>query len=209
MCGRRLAARASSLGMFAAPRKAFVGDGQNWLWTEWERRFKPFGFVPVLDFIHALTHVYAAATAGRPQREGWDAYQRWITSVWQGRVADTIAELAARQQELGLPTAEDGETSPRSLVNATLTYLQNQQSRMKYPEYRRQGLPITSAHIESTVKLVNRRVKGSEKYWAERGAEAMLQLTADHLSTSQPMAEFWSTRVDRQTGYRSYVKHAA
>lgn len=207
--GRQLAARAWSLGMFAAPRKAFVGDGQNWLWTEWERHFKPFDFVPILDFIHALTHVYAAATAGRPQREGWDVYERWITSVWQGRVADTIAELAARQQELGLPTAEDGDTSPRTLVSATLTYLQNQQSRMKYPEYRRQGLPITSAHVESTVKLINRRVKGSEKYWSERGAEAMLQLTADHLSTSQPMTPFWSARADRQTGCRSYAKHAA
>lgn len=206
--GRHLAARAWSLGLFAAPRKAFVGDGQNWLWSEWERHFKQFGFVPILDFIHALTHVYAAAVAGRSDAEGWSVYRRWIIGIWQGRVADVIMELATRHQELGLPTAEDGETGPRALVSKTLTYLQNQQSRMNYPEYRRQGLPITSAHVESTVKLINRRVKGSEKYWSNRGAEALLQLSSDHLSTSGPLLEFWRTRPHRQTGLRTYAKHA-
>lgn len=207
--GAHLAARAWSLGMFASERKAYLGDGQNWLWTEWERHFKPFDFVPILDFIHALTHVYAAAVAGRPEREGWSVYRRWITGIWKGQVAEVILELAARQQELGLPTKDDPETSPRALVSKTLTYLQNQQSRMNYPEYRRIGLPITSAHMESTVKLINRRVKGSEKYWSEDGAEALLQLTADHLSTSQPLTEFWHTRPQRQTGHRAYAKHAS
>lgn len=207
--GRHLAAQAWSLGFFGAARKAFVGDGQNWLWTEWERHFKAFGFVPILDFIHALTHVYAAAMAGRAAPDGWPIYVRWITAIWQGDVTSVIAELATRQQALGLPTPNDGETSPRTLVSATLTYLQNQQSRMNYPEYRRQGLPITSAHMESTVKLLNRRVKGSEKYWSDDGAEALLQLAADYLSTSRPLTEFWHNRPHRQTGYRTYAKHAA
>jgi hypothetical protein len=63
--GRHLAARAWQLGLFAAKRKAWIGDGQNWLWTEWERYFKPFGFVPILDFIHALTAVDHLDLAGR------------------------------------------------------------------------------------------------------------------------------------------------
>lgn len=204
--GRHLAARAWHLGLFASPRKAFVSDGGSWLWTVWARWFKAFGFVPILDFIHALTRVYAAALAGRPAAEGWPIYERWITWVWQGEVAKVIVELAARQQELGLPTDADGDTSPRQLVSETLTYLQNQQSRMHDPEYRKQGLPLTSAHMESTIKLINRRIKGSEKYWCARGSEAMLQLTADYLSTSQPMAAFWPRRAARQTGYRTYAK---
>lgn len=93
--GQQLAAKAWSLGLFGAERKAFIGDGQNWIWTEWERHFKAFGFVPILDFIHALTHVYAAATAGQTPMLGWSVYQRWITWVWQGRVVDVIAELNA------------------------------------------------------------------------------------------------------------------
>jgi hypothetical protein len=206
--GKHLAAQAWRLGLFAANRKAWISDGQNWLWAEWEKYFKPFGFVPILDFIHALTHVYAAATAGRPLTAGWEVYVRWITWIWQGNVLQVIAELAGRQQELGPPADDDGETSPRRLVADTLTYLQNQKERMNYPEYRRQGLPITSAHMESTVKQLNRRIKGSEKYWSERGGEAVLQLAADQLSTSQPLDEFWRKRPDRQPGYRTYAKSA-
>jgi hypothetical protein len=206
--GKHLAAQAWRLGLFAALRKAWISDGQNWLWTEWDQYFKPFGFVPILDFIHALTHVYAAATAGRTLPAGWEVYVRWITWIWQGNVLLVITELAGRQQELGPPTADDGETSPRRLVADTLTYLQNQKERMNYPEYRRLGLPITSAHMESTVKQLNRRIKGSEKYWSERGGEAVLQLAADQLSTSQPLEQFWRQRPHRQTGYRTYAKSA-
>lgn len=206
--GKHLAAQAWQLGLFAAQRKAWISDGQNWLWTEWEKHFKPFGFVPILDFIHALTHVYAAAMAGRSMAVGWEAYVRWITCIWQGSVLQVIAELAVRQQELGSPSEEDGETHPRRLVADTLTYLQNQKERMNYPEYRRQGLPLTSAHMESTVKQLNRRIKGSEKYWSERGGEAVLQLAADQLSTSQPLDAFWRKRTERQLGYRTYAKSA-
>ena len=37
---------------------------------------------------------------------------------------------------------------------------------MNYPEYRRLGLPLTSSHIESTIKQIAARVKGSEKFWS-------------------------------------------
>ncbi len=53
---------------------------------------------------------------------------------------------------------------------------------MDYPRYRRQGLPWTTSHVESTVKIFNRRVKGSEKFWGEAGAEAILQVRAAFLS---------------------------
>lgn len=207
--GPMLAARAWELGMFGSPRKAYVGDGSSWIWTMWMKYFKPFGFVGILDFIHALTYVYAAAMADRTETVGWPIYVRWITWVWQGQVGRVIVELAQRQQELGLPTVDDGSTSPRRIVSDALTYLQNQQSRMDYPEYRRQGLPITSSHIESTNKLLNHRVKGTEKFWSRRGAEAMLQMKADTLSDTNPLDKFWRERPHRMTGRRNYVKSAA
>ena len=144
--------------------------------TIFEQYFKPFGFVPILDLIHAVTYVYAAATAGRPPSDSWPIYRRWITWIWSGEVSQVIAELAARQDELGLPTDADGDTSPRRIVSDALTYLQNQQSRMNYPEYRRLGLPLTSSHMESTIKELNQRLKGSEKFWSKPGGEAVLPL---------------------------------
>jgi hypothetical protein len=36
--------------------------------------------------------------------------------------------------------------------------------------------------VESTIKQINRRVKGSEEFWLEGGAEAILQLRAAQVS---------------------------
>lgn len=128
----------------------------------------------------------------------------WIRWVWQGRVAAVIQELEQRQKELGLPGAEDSESSPRRVVAEGLRYLKNHQDQMRYDEYRRQGLPITSSHVESTVKQFNRRMKGTEKFWSEEGAEAILQLRADYLSETEPMETFWQEREARATGRRCY-----
>ena len=114
-----------------------------------------------------------------------------------------IAALAQRQADLGPPTADEPETSPRSRVAEALTYLQNQKDRMRYATYRAAGLPITSSHIESTIKRINQRVKGSEKFWSEDGAEAILQLRADYLSETEPLVGFWQRRQAATTGQRN------
>src|SRR5271157_1668407 len=200
--GKTLAAAARSRGFYGAKRKAFVADGAECNWTVQKRWFSDF--VPIIDFIHVLSYVFAAATAGRPFGQGWAAYVRWIGLVWQGSVAEVITELARRQEELGLPTKDESETSPRQVVADTLRYLKNNQDRMKYDEYRRLGLPITSSHVESTVKQFNRRVKGTEKFWLEEGAEALLQLRADYLSETETMEKFWQEREAAATGRRCY-----
>jgi hypothetical protein len=53
---------------------------------------------------------------------------------------------------------------------------------MRYDEYRRQGLPLMSSHVESTIEQINYRVKVTEKFWSEAGAEALLELRADYMS---------------------------
>ena len=90
------------------------------------------------------------------------------------------------------------------MVARALTYLGNQQGKMQYADYRRQGLPITSSLMESVVKQVNLRVKGTEKFWSEEGAEALLQLRADQLSDDQPLEAFWQRRQETATGQRRY-----
>ena len=144
------------------------------------------------------------AAAARSRAAGWACYRQWIAWVWQGQVKRVIAALQERQAELGLPEKDDPETSARQVVARALTYLTNQQDKMRYDEYRRQGLPITSSLMESVVKQVNRRVKGTEKFWSEEGAEALLQLRADQLSDDQPLEAFWQRRQEAATGQRRH-----
>lgn len=201
-----VAQAARAMGLLGAARKAFVGDGAENNWTLWQRFFG--SFVPILDFIHALSYVFAAALAGRKFPEGWPVYVRWIGWIWQGQVERVIVELAQRQAELGTPATDEAATSPRQVVVRTLTYLQNHKEKMRYDAYRRQGLPLTSSHIESVIKEINYRVKGTEKFWCEDGAETVLQLRADYLSHDQPLTHFWQRRQDRQTGQRGYSRAA-
>ena len=79
---------------------------------------------------------------------------------------------------------------------------------MNYPAYRKQGLPVTSTYVESTVKQINRRMKGTEKFWSH-GVESMLTLVADHLSDTPTLPRFWRSRPYRLTGCRGYQSHAA
>ena len=203
---QRVRGAAGALAFQGAARRAFVGDGSANIWTL-QRRF--FGsFVPTLGLIHALSYVFAAATAGRKFAAGWACYREWITGAWQGQVGRVITALRQRQAELGLPEKEEAETSPRQVVSKTLTYLENHRDKMKYDTYRQEGLPITSSLMESAVKQINQRVKGSEKFWSEAGSEAVLQLRADQLSDGEPLAAFWQRRQAAATGQRPYRRTA-
>ena len=62
----------------------------------------------------------------------------------------------------------------------------------------------TSLHRTLTVKQFNYRVKGSEKFWTEEGAEGMLQLRADQLSDGCPQAAFWQRREAQEFGQNRY-----
>ena len=201
--GPMLAAMAWKLGFYQAQRKAFLGDGSDNNWTLWRKYFS--SFEPVLDIIHAISYVFAAAMAGRSFAEGWPIYVSWVTWLWEGAVEKVIVALAQRQAELGVPQAGDGETHPRQVVATALGYLQNHKDKMRYAEYRRLGLPITSSYVESAVKQFNQRVKGTEKFWTEAGAEALLQLRADHLSDATAMSDFWQRRQEKETGQRNYT----
>jgi hypothetical protein len=204
--GPMVAERAWSLGFFKAPRRAFLGDGAENNWTLWRQHFS--SFVPILDFIHALTYVFHSALAGRGAQEGWTVYERWIGWIWIGAVERVIAELASRQVELGPAAADAKDSTPAKIVARALGYLQNHKDRMRYAEYRRQGLPIVSSYVESAVKQFNYRVKGTEKFWRETGAEEILQLRADYLSDDEPMKGFWQRRQATETGQPRH-RHAA
>lgn len=199
--GPMVAASAWSQGLMGAKRRAFVADGSAANWSIQEKYFPRFE--PIVDFIHVLSYVFAAGMAGRSFTEGWPVYQEWIGWVWKGEVGKVLEGMRQREEEL-----EEGSV-PRESVKTSLGYLEGQQGRMDYGRYRKEGLPIMSSVIESTVKQIGRRVKGSEKFWKEEGAEAVLQLRADYLSDDQPMDDFWKQRADRMTGQRSYKRRSA
>lgn len=194
--GKMVAAEAYRRHFHGAERGALLGDGGAWIWTLHE---KWFGWLtPVTDFVHPLTYLYVTATvlAGSVS-ERWQWYVAWMMACWQGRVRGVIEELDRRLEQLGpYPgTGKPPPTEPREVLRRTLTYLRNNEPRMQYPEYRCQGLPVTSSMVESLIKEVNYRVKGTEKFWDNpEGAEAILQVRAALLSDDERLARHIAQR---------------
>ena len=198
--GNRLVGQAYRRGFMAASRKAFVCDGMACNWTLHQKHFSRF--TPILDFVHAICYIYHAAVGGQPSVEAWERYCRWAQLTWAGDTETLLKEMEARQQQIGQPD-NDHETDPRQLLADGIRYVTNQAQRMQYAEYRRQGLPITTAYIESTIKQVNRRVKGTEKFWS-LNANPILQLRADALSETRELEKFWQRRPNQLTAFTHY-----
>lgn len=192
--GRMMEVEADVRGFYHARKKAFVCDGLPYNWTIQQRHFREF--TPILDFVHAVERLYEAARAIHGEAtQRWEDYVRWARQGWQGHIAEVIDELRTHQQRLGRPPQDCEKTDPCKILADTIGYLENNASRMNYPQYRCQGLPTTSAHMESLVKEINARVKGTEKFWNDGpSGEAILQLRAAVLSDDERLDRFLRNR---------------
>ena len=143
--GPMVAAEARRRNFAEAAAQTFLGDGSAWIWGL-HRRYFP-NFVAIVDFLHALSHLFTAARAMAPDTEGrWELFLAWAEACWKGRVDQVIAELriwcdiqiASREGGLdGLP-----EEDPRKVVTRVWGYLEDNRERMDYPRYRREGLAV-------------------------------------------------------------------
>ena len=193
--GQQMAREAQRRRFHEAVRRVFIGDGLAWNWTIWKEHFSTF--TPVLDFIHAIQYLYAAAEAWENTDDlRWSRYLMLAEAVWQGQVADVICSLRTELTARGIASEDDiPEDSPAAPLVDAARYLDNNRERMDYPRYRREGLPITSSPMESLIKQINHRVKGTEMFWnSPQGAEAILQLRAAHLCEDGRLEHYLRTR---------------
>lgn len=195
---------------YNASLRAFLGDGLNWNWSVWKRHFSTF--VPILDFIHAIQYVFTAAMAMHSNdTEGWATYVRFVTWCWQGRVASVITELTKASRDRGISLEERvADDHPHKPIQDAVRYLNNNRKRMDYPRYRSLGLPVTSAPMESLIKQINTRVKGTEMFWDDPdGAEAILQLRAAALSDDGRLDNYLAERPGWHFQRRTSTPHLA
>jgi hypothetical protein len=192
--GKQMAREAKCRRFGEAAARAFLGDGLPWNWSIWKKHFRTY--TPILDFIHPLSYLFAAAKAVHSQsHDAWDQYLAWMRGCWKGEVDQVLEELRRWRSKLGEPEKTTPDNDPRQIIARTVGYLENNRRRMNYPEYRRQGLPVTTAWMESLVKEVNYRAKGTEMFWNDPdGGEAILQVRAAALSDDDRLVRHLESR---------------
>jgi len=196
--GWMVAAEAMRRGFYQAARRAVVGDGGNWIEPLGQMHFP--GWEQILDFLHLLVHLYAAATAAyrdlgsRGTFRAWRLYEPLLRAAWAGQVPQVQTLLQEHLERLGPPPARAPADHPSKVVSLVLKYITDNAGRMDYPRYRQEGLPVTSTIVESLIKQFNQRVKGTEKFWLRGGAEAILQGRAAYLSEDGRGLDFYAHR---------------
>jgi hypothetical protein len=176
-------AEAKRRHFYTAKKRAFVADGSAGNWSLRDRHFPDFE--PIVDFVHVAEYLHDAAKVLNSQTQGC----QWVRDVWQGRVTAVIDQLrqALDKRRIGQETLDEKHECHK--LQRAWTYLTNNADKMDYPRYRQNGLPTTSSLIESQVKEINARVKGSEKFWYESNAEGMIQLICRTLCDEGPTLE--------------------
>ncbi|MBC8867969.1 MAG: hypothetical protein H8E44_01055 [Planctomycetes bacterium] len=201
--GPLLASQAWYRGFAAATRKVFVSDGSATIEKLQQTHFSHY--TSVLDILHALSYGLAAARVTSVDEASAERkYDSWAARIWEGRVDIVIDELVAYGRKFGEPPVDARSDDPREIIRRSRVYYENHACRMDYPSYRCAGFPLTSSLMESMVKQVSRRVKGSEKYWSSSGGEAILRLCGEYLSDDKPMRAHWEHRSRHASGAREY-----
>jgi hypothetical protein len=173
-------------GLMEADTVVVVGDGGDFVWRTAgevcaDRRAMGRRVFEVLDIIHAGEHLADAAKAAfGATTEGASWLNARHAELWRGDAEELTGALEAKAEELA-PRPGPEKSPARVLWNAR-DYFDEHRKRIRYDTFRRHGLPLTSAHVESGIKQTNRRVKGSEKQWLLPNAEAMLALRCLGLS---------------------------
>jgi len=137
-------------------------------------------FTLVLDILHVLTYLWAAAQAlhgGWPSR-ACRAYVRCqLEALLAGQTQTVIDDMAAKATAARLPSYR------QKAVDDAIRYFTNHASSMHYDLYLARGWPIASGVIEGACKHVVRgRMDRSGMKWARPGAHAMLQLRTVRLN---------------------------
>jgi len=190
-----------------AKRKAYLGDGDKKIWTIFDDYFRQDGWCPILDFVHAIEYAFEAAKISTTSpRQCWAKYIEFATHLWQGRVLTVIRRLEKSINSTALSKSKSSKVTHERLVEIR-NYFKNHCTKMNYPEYRKNGLPISSCHVESLIKQFNFRVKSTEKFWNRSSLKGVLKIKANFLSSNSSMQSFWNNRYEKQVNSkRSYEK---
>ena len=153
-----------------AAELVFVCDAATWIWKIIEHYF-PYA-VQIVDWYHACQRLHAVSeTLAEQERAPWLEHIK--AALWEGEVQEVIQILQ-----------ETFNRHPSSeLIQSAITYYQNNQTRMAYAHFRKQGYFIGSGTVESACKqIVSLRLKRPGARWTKDGASAVAKARAAWIS---------------------------
>jgi hypothetical protein len=183
--GRRIYTEACRRGWQRAEKKVLRGDGAEWIWNLGAVYFP--GSIQIVDLYHARQHLWELARQLYPREEA--RQNRWVLlqqdKLDHGRIETLVASLRRLR-------VKDSQLADQ--IRTEAEYFEKNAQRMRYPDFRRQGLFVGSGVIEAGCKtVIGSRLKQSGMFWTVRGANAMIALRCCRLS--RRFEDYWEARA--------------
>jgi len=183
--GNRLYVEAWKRGWSQAEKKVVIGDGAEWIWNLADQHFP--GAVQIVDLFHARQHLWDIARALHPLDQ--PAQQRWILRHQPKLDSGQIEKLTAYLDT----QLADATGAQQEILRVESAYFEKNKDRMRYPDFRAQGLFIGSGVIEAGCKtLIGARLKQSGMFWTVAGANAIIALRCCQMNNR--FEDYWEQR---------------
>lgn len=151
----------------------FIGDGAQWIWNMVDELFPKAE--KILDYYHFSEHVHEC---------GLILYEDdKIRETWVKGVIDDISNGLINETLSKLNIEDFKEKEKRKKVEELKTYLENNQERIKYKDYKEKGYFIGSGAIEGGNKcVIQQRLKLAGMRWSKEGAQYIATLRSANKS---------------------------
>jgi translation elongation factor EF-1beta len=182
--GKRIYAEAVRRGLYKAEKVVVLGDGARWIRGLAELHF-PMA-TQIIDLYHAREHIsnLCKLLFGPNEKKTTDHRTRWWTDLDEGNVEKIVLEVKKK-----LPEAPELTKK----AETEIAYFEENKERMRYAEFREEGLFVGSGVVEAGCKtIVGKRLKQSGMEWSVPGANAILSLRCNYISNR--MEDFWESR---------------
>jgi len=186
--GKELYAEVERRGLSQTDETVVLGDGAPWIWELAEEHFP--GAVQIVDLYHAREHLWSAGHALYPDNE--TKRKRWVKDRIRQLDRGDIPALLKAFDRAHPPNQKVGETLRRERE-----YFRKNRARMRYREFKEQGLFLGSGVIEAGCKsVIGHRLKQSGMRWTVRGANAIIALRRCRFSGG--WEDFWADRANHR-----------
>lgn len=183
--GRRIYAEAVRRGLWNAAKAVVLGDGARWIKEIADEHFPDA--VQIIDLYHAREHVsdLCKVLFGADEKKTAQYRIRWWTWLDEGKVEKITSKACSL-----LPT----NPKSRKKAKQEILYLDKNKERMRYADFRAQGLFVGSGVVEAGCKtVIGQRLKQSGMEWTVRGANSIIALRCT--MKSGRLEDYWESRA--------------
>ncbi len=183
--GWRIYGEAVRRGLEHAKKVVVIADGARYNWEIAALHFP--GCTEIVDLYHAREHLHDLCNLLVPGggRDLVGLRTRWLTWLDEGKVKKIIQKAEGLLPKRG---------KRKKKILKEMAYFKKNAFRMRYADFRRQGLFVGSGVVEAGCKtIIGKRLKQSGMQWTVRGANAIIALRCCHLSGR--WEDFWEQRA--------------